>query len=113
MSDTKTELVSISEFLSITLLTEHELLGMLERGELPVETNSRGELRIDISSLTPERLAARGSTHTTPPAEAENPLLEEIIASELVSALDEMIDEALVLAFRWNTEPAKPQKAES
>jgi hypothetical protein len=95
--------VSISEFLSLTQMGEHELLKMLERGHLKTCSAESGELRISLEGLTPESLAARPDTRTAENAD-HDALLEETVASELVAALDEMIDEALALAFRWNGE---------
>jgi hypothetical protein len=107
------QLVSISEFLNLTLISEHDLLTMLERGELRTESTPLGELRIDISKLTPDQLATRPRHESADGAESESSLQEEIIASEVVAALDEMIDEALALAFRWTNEQAAGFKPDS
>ena len=101
------EAIRLSEFLSLTRLSEKELLLLLERGELKTITSELGEIQIDISSLTPEQLARQGWEGDSAVADGSQDLLEECVASELLSALDEMVEEALEMALRWQSEKTK------
>ena len=101
------EAVSLSEFLRLTQLSEKDLLLLLERGELKTFTSNLGEVKIDISSLTPEQLARRGFQSGVPEIDAGQDLLEECIASEILSALDELLEEGLEMALRWQAEKGK------
>lgn len=105
------ETITLSEFLNVTKLTERELLRMLELGELKTVCGESSELLIDISELTPERIAQR-----TPDSQADGSseeLEQEIVASEILSALDEIIDESLELALKWQSEKADGRSPES
>ena len=59
-----------------------------------------GEVLIDLTEVTPEKLAAV-QPQTKSGAEIEDPLVVEAVASELVAALDPILDEALELALKW------------
>lgn len=96
------ELVTLSEFLQLTLLGDRELLSMLENGELRTSLGPEGELLVDISSVTPETIANR--RRTRPEAVTESDLDEEIVASEVLSAIDEILDESLEMSIRWLSE---------
>lgn len=95
------ELVKLSEFMHLCRLDSNDLITLLENGELTVTQGVSGELLIDIESLTPEALAKR-TPQRSPSLDPDSALLlEEIIASELATALDSIIEEALQIAIQW------------
>ena len=96
------ELIRLSEFMRLTRLRPEEVLSMLEFGELVSQRNESGELLVDISSIDVRALAARHTPDSSMIPDSERPLHEEIIATEIVSALEEIIDEALEMALRWH-----------
>ena len=93
--------ISVTEFLRLTGLTDGDLIAMLENGEIDFTHGPLGELLIDVSEVTPEAIAARSSRKKIPINEDDLALLEEVIASEIVTALDEIIDESLQLSLNW------------
>ena len=95
------ELIPISEFLRLTLLSEAELLSMLEHGELITSLGAQGELLIDISNVDEKLIATRTAYAALGFNEQERELYEEVIAGEILLAVDGIIDEALTLAGKW------------
>ncbi len=95
------QLVSIPDFLNITQIGEKELLSLLSTGDIDVQVGPLGEVLIDISEVTPEQLVAV-QPRRNPTPEEENPLVVEAVASELVAALDPILNEALELALKWH-----------
>lgn len=93
-------LISVIDFLHLSRFRERDLLQLLSSGELNLQLGPLGEVLIDISDLTPQRLAAL-APQTGGETSGEDPVLAEAVASELVAALDPILDEALTLALRW------------
>ncbi len=98
------ELVTIEEFLQLTLLTERDLLDMLGRGELKTGTGANGELLIDIGGVSEASLAGRAKSNPLGIREADVELYEEIIASEVLGAMENLLDESLELALKWQNQ---------
>ncbi|MCB0347022.1 MAG: hypothetical protein KDD66_18020, partial [Bdellovibrionales bacterium] len=94
------QLVSIPDFINITHIGERDLLALLSTGELDLQIGPMGEVLIDLTEVTPEKLAA-AQPQTNSRSEIEDPLVVEAVASELVAALDPILDEALELALKW------------
>ena len=97
----KKELVTIEEFFQLTLLSERDLLTMLSRGEILSERGTGGELLLDISTLSDSQLAQRGKSAPLGIKESELELYEEIIASEVLGAVEQLLDESFELALKW------------
>ena len=97
----KEELLTISEFLKLTRIGERAMLRMLEAGELQISIDKNNALLIDVSALTPEMLSVMGQAAAHSDSTG---LEEEVVASEILAALDEMIDESVSLALKWSTE---------
>lgn len=98
------EIVSLSEFLRITLLSERDVIGMLERGELETVKGEAGETLVDLGKIDEHLIASRAALPALGIDEKDRELVEEIIASEVLFAVDEVIDEALEMALRWQKE---------
>lgn len=95
------ELLSVSEFLRITRLSESDLLRMLARGEIAYAKGPAGELQIDMSKVTPTALAQRSAEGLSTTDADHLALLEEMVAAEVVSSLEGFIDEAVSLSLEW------------
>ena len=95
------DLHTLTDFMSLTRLSEREVLRMLENGELDFTQGASGDLLIDISAVSVETIAQRGLKHGSPTLPVVNAVTEEMVASELVSGLEEIIDEALEIALHW------------
>lgn len=98
-------LISIKEFIHLSQLNTRDVIEMLDNGELPFENGALGELLIKIDEVNPETIAFRKRPKQEQLLESESVLLEELIASEIVSGLNEMLDDAIELATRWNNKP--------
>lgn len=100
----RSDIVSISEFLQLSSLSEVQVLRMLEDGELSFLKGPAGELCIDITTISPDDLAKRCSTSELSNNKKDpSSLHEEKIASEIVSHLDGIIDDAMTLALKWHS----------
>jgi len=110
----KAELITLAEFRRLTLLDAEAILGMLARGELKSSIGPASEVMIDISQLDPSILATRATTHPLGLSEAESDYIEEVLASELLSSMDGIIEESLALALRWQRESgdSSPENAD-
>lgn len=95
------DLITISEFLHLTKLSEAELITMLENGELPLSFGSHQEVLINLDNLSTELLAQRKQRAKKELAPEAQELLEEVIASEVLSELSSMLNEALSLVRQW------------
>jgi hypothetical protein len=95
------DLKRIPEFLNLTKLSEKDIITMLDNGELSVATGPMGELLIDISDVSPETIARRQVARPTEINKDAVALLEEMIASEVVHAVQSMSEEAFELSIRW------------
>lgn len=101
-------LVRIDEFAKLTDLSLADLLSLLALGKLPFERGAQGELLIDITQLSDTDLAQR--LHTRLSTYDLSPLEEEIVATEIVTILDQMLAEAMELAQNWwQARLAKPE----
>ncbi len=98
------KLISISEFLNLTKLSERQILAMLENGELTTKNGPLGEVLIDLENVSPESLAKSTLQRERKISENDLALLEETIASELMLSLSEIVDEAFELALTWQSE---------
>jgi len=98
------EFIPISEFQHITKLNDQDLLTMLENGELTISTGPLGELLIDITDLSEEKIATRSPKKLSQVPSEDVALLEEKVAAEMAVAFDGLVDEALGLALRWHGE---------
>ena len=80
---------------------------MLEHGELKTAVNELGQLTIDISELDHQALIK--SVHANSPIcdEAQKALIDEIIASVVVSRLEKMISDAFELAKSWKRQASR------
>lgn len=94
-------LLSISEYLDITNLSLEDFINMLQEGELKFTADSNGALLVDISSLTASDIANRKPKKQKELSKEDLALIEEIIASEITTALDEIIKESVDLATSW------------
>ena len=92
-------LVSISEFLSITNLSPTATLELLARGTVRFERDDYNRLLIDIDSVSADAITR------SPLASKVNRidpfLIEEVIATEASTMLLEMFNESLEMAVRW------------
>lgn len=104
------EHISIGEFLNLTKLSDSDVIAMLENGELTVTTGPMGEVLIDISEVTPELIARRTKRSPQLLRPEDRILLEEIVASEILSSLSTVVDESLELAIKWYQDRAKDKR---
>ncbi len=96
-----TKNVSIAEFLHLTRLKADDVVWMLENGELPIEVGPTRELLVDLTKINPDDIAHR-TKRSAPASQAVDPrLTAEMVASEIVSGLDTIVDDALALATTW------------
>lgn len=95
------ETVTLSEFVNLSRLTERDVIRMLDLGELRTVSGPNGEVLVDLTTVTPELLAKRCDSGIS---EDSADIEEEIVASEILSALDEIIEESLEMALRWQAE---------
>jgi len=77
------------------------VLQMLDLGELPIEKGPLGELRVDLEKVDKESIAFRARVTRTDLDSEKSALLEEVVATEIVSQLDDVFEEAFELALRW------------
>ena len=94
--------ISLKEFLHISKLSANDALAMLDNAELPFTSGPLGEILIKIDEINVETIAFRARPKKEETFEQSTLLLEELIASEIVRGLDELFDDALSLAMRWN-----------
>ena len=98
------ELVTIAEFLHLTKLSPSVVLTLLGRGDLDSQFGPIGEILIDISTLSPERISQLavdvGGGDTAPNEE----LIEELIASEIAAMIEPIVEDGLMLALDWMEE---------
>jgi len=94
-------LVDISEFLTTSLLSERDLVLLLAKGELEFCQGEHGELLIDLTNTDPRQLAQANLNSDFEEQHKDLGMEHEVIASLLVSSLDEIIDQALQMAVGW------------
>ena len=107
MNNGNDTLISLFEFQRIARLSEAEILSMLAAGELAFEKGPNNELYIDVSAITPIQLANRSSFVGSRLNAEQTGLLEEMVASTVVAALEEIIDDAVELAVEWYMQKTK------
>lgn len=101
------DLLTLGEFQHLSKLTDHDVLGMLENGELKTTLGPLGELLIDITDLNPDAIAMRLSRHPTIVDPEEERIIEETITSVIIFQFEEIIGEALQLASQWYSNEEK------
>ncbi len=93
--------VSLSEFLLLSGLSSDEVLSLLEHGDLMSTVDERGRLRITIRPEDRGRFPGLASDPLPNVPPTVRPLVEEVIATELLSFLDAILPEAVALAESW------------
>lgn len=96
------ELVTLTELMSVTKLSPEEVIQLLEQGALSTTTAETQELLVDITSLTPEKLAARAPIKEKTLSAEDLNYLEELVGAKLLQALDSIVDDAIELASSWS-----------
>ena len=76
---------------------------MLAKGELPATFAEDSQLVVDLDTVDYEnlRLKSLSDKQSNRLLPRETTLLEEVISSEILKALDSIVDEALELALSW------------
>lgn len=95
------ELVTLSEFSNLTRLNSDNVLTLLERGSLSAELGPNGEVLIDITEIDPEEFPRSLGTLFEPTPKVSSDLIAEAIATEIVTSLEPMVEDALGLALHW------------
>lgn len=101
-------IVRPSEYLLLTGFTSDELLARLERGELAVELQPDRSLAIVLGEDDYRRLGLAPKDALPTIAPLVRPLVEEVVASQLLSFLENALPEALDLVERWRSQSASP-----
>ncbi len=101
--------VSIFEFSALTGLSIYEIASLLNRGSLKFAEGKNGELLIDTSAITPKDIANEYVNCIS----TENHLVSETTIAEcspmLAPLLEQILEEATSLAFRWLEEDSAEQ----
>jgi hypothetical protein len=108
----KNNLISLSEFRQISGISHSELIRLLELGLLPVSVDESGKVCLNSAQIDAEKLSLHKLDDPKPLFSTDRDLLEEIVASSIVQALDTVVDEAIDLALSWET-PASDKVTES
>jgi len=94
----QSELATLSEFKSLSGFSDSELISLLSRGKLAIETSETGSILVRLDEIDLPGLVL----DTIPQKKyLEDDNLKELIASEVLSALDEIVDEAILLSKKW------------
>lgn len=104
--------VSVFEALHLSGLEPRALLEILASGSVPFSHGTRGELMVDVAALTPELIARRGLQTGPIDPHPDSVLIEELVASAVVDAMGEIVEESLALAERWLSEDGYPTRSE-
>jgi hypothetical protein len=102
--DSKVDLsnfVTIREFLSLSDLSEAELVSLLENGFLSFCAGENNQLLLDVSKINLADLAVQPKTSLDQLSPQKRAEIEEAIGSEVTAALDAIVSEAIELASNW------------
>lgn len=102
--------VSLSEFLLLSGISSEDLLSLLERGELQTEHDESGATVVVIREHDSARFPALASKPRPKIPPRLRPLVEEVVATELLQFLDVVLPEALALAAQW-TQQSSPAES--
>lgn len=92
---------TLPEFMRLSGLSASDVIGMLSAGELPFVAGGKGQLMIRLDDLTAEKIACRREFSLPPLTDEQRTLIEELIASEVLRALESIIVESFDLAVSW------------
>ena len=91
----KTTAIRVEEFMLHSGVAAQDLLTLLDRGLLPVIINEQGQLLVDTSKISTEKLGKLLLKHRVTSRHSPIP------SKELLIALEPLLDEAIELAFAW------------
>ena len=100
-NNTEASYVSLTEFMQICRISAEEVVSLLESGALNFSRLVDGELVVDIASFSQDNLSQMPNLNGSLLSEEHSAMLEEVVANEIVSELDGIIDEAISLAKSW------------